>query len=122
MNAVLSPEERNALYEQILVRLSGIGDIWIALAAERFDTAERLAAEYADELRLVLDDLGFGEGTGQAIELSAPREVLRRVLGRLRELAEGEAEQTHEEWAQAAKVVKRHRLVVKTCDRILPTL
>jgi hypothetical protein len=71
---------------QILDRLSGIEDIWLAASTERYETADRLGREYSDELRLLLDDLGWGDGPeAQTVELTTAPDVLRRVFGRLRD-------------------------------------
>jgi len=50
----ITPGQRDALYEQILDHMSGIGDVWIAVSAEDYETAGRLGREYSDELRLLL--------------------------------------------------------------------
>ncbi len=100
MALTITKEQRDALYDQILDRLSGIGDIELTIQAENFGIAKRLASEYSDDLRL-LNDLGFGDGHGEPVELTAPPEVLRRVLPRMRDLAE------------------RNRLVAEACEAVL---
>ena len=122
MSPAISAPQRDALYEQILDRLSGIGDIEVAIQAERYDTAERLGREYCDDLRLVLDDLGFGEGSGQPLELSASPEVLRRVLPRMRELAKGHVASVETQWVEAQEMRERSRLVAEACDTVLAGL
>jgi hypothetical protein len=52
--------QRDALHGQILDRLSGIGDIEVAIRRNHV-VAERFGREYSDELRLLLDDLGVGD-------------------------------------------------------------
>ena len=87
MSLTITAPQRGALYDQILDRLSGIGDIEVAIQAENYDDAERIGREYSDDLRLLLDDLGIGDGDGEPVELTTDPEVLRRVLPRLRRLA-----------------------------------
>jgi hypothetical protein len=71
VGVTISHAQRDAVYDRILDRLSGIEDIWLAASGERYETADRLGREYSDELRLVLDDLGWGDGPGvEAIELT----------------------------------------------------
>lgn len=41
MTLTVTAEQRDALYDQILDRLSGIGDIEMVVQAENFDVAER---------------------------------------------------------------------------------
>ena len=45
-----TPEQRDALYDQILDRLSGIGDIEVAIRSQNYEAAERL-----DRLTDVID-------------------------------------------------------------------
>ncbi len=93
MAVTITAEQRDALYDRILNRLSGIDDVWMAASSADYDTADRLGREYSDELRLVLDDLGWGDGPGgEAIELTTEVDVLRRVFGRLRDSTAGERE------------------------------
>lgn len=54
----LTAEQRDALYEHILVRLTGINDINISLEQGEFGEVARLCDEFADFLRLLHDDLG----------------------------------------------------------------
>lgn len=122
MSPTVTWQQRNALYDQILDRLSGIGDIEIAIQAKRFEMAERLGREYCDDLRLLLDDLGFGDGSGEPVELGAPPEVLRRVLPRMRERAKGHIASVEEQWAEAEEMKERSRLVTEACDTVLAGL
>jgi hypothetical protein len=122
MNLVITPEQRDALYDQILDRLSGIGDIELAIQFGHYDDAERLGREYSDDLRLLLDDLGLGHGNGEPVELTSPPEVLRRVLPRLRELAESHSAGQEPEWIEASEVKERNRLVSEACDAVLSAL
>ena len=118
----ITAEQRDALYDQILDRLSGIGDVWLAVCAENYDAVDRLAQTYADDLRLVLDDLGWGDGPGGPIELSTPPDVLRRVLTRLRDAAVGLDASQQEERAEAQESAQRNRLVVEACRHVLADL
>jgi hypothetical protein len=122
MTLTLSPEQRDALYDQILDRLSGIGDIELAIEKKDFQTAERVGRKYSDELRLLLDDLGIGEGTGQPIELSSPPDVLRRLLPTLRDGAAKYSEGQEPGWLELMEIRERNRLVVEACDSVLGEL
>jgi hypothetical protein len=74
----ISSAQRDALYDQILDKLSGIGDVWLAVSAQDYVAADRLGRAYSDDLRLVLDDLGWDDGPPlAAIELTTPSDVLR---------------------------------------------
>lgn len=122
MTVTITPGQRDALYDQILDRLSGIGDIELAIQMENYDAAERLGREYSDDLRLLLDDLGFGHGDGSPVTLTSPPDVLRRVLPRLRELAEGMAESQEPEWVETRELRDRNRLVAEACTSVLLSL
>ena len=122
MIPTISAEQRDALYDQILDRLSGIGDIELAIRSEDYDNAERLGREYCDDLRLLLDDLGLGDGNGEPVELTAPPEVLRRVLSRLRQIAEDHTAGLEPEWAEIAALKERNRLVSEACVAVLASL
>jgi len=122
MTPTITPEQRDALYDQILDRLSGIGDIEMAIESENYAAAERIGREYSDDLRLLLDDLGFGDGTREPVELSTPPEVLRRVLPRLRKLALNHTAGLESEWAEVHEMKERNRLVSEACDVALAGL
>lgn len=121
-NPTLTSEQRNALYDEILVRLTGIGDVLTVIESGEFDKAERLADEFADYLRLLVDDLGWGEMRSGTVELDSPPELVRRTAQRLRLLAEdgdGEMEEARtsiQEWDRRSELVRR------TCDQLLEEL
>jgi hypothetical protein len=122
MNLTITASQRDALYDQILDRLSGIGDIEVAIRSENYSDAERLGREYSDDLRLLLDDLGLGEGSGEPVDLTSPPEVLRRVLPRLRSLAERHNTSLESEWTEAKELKERNRLVSEACEAVLAGL
>jgi hypothetical protein len=114
--------QRDALYEQVIVRLSAIDSIPLAARNGEPETAERLAREHSDYLRLLLDDLGFVVGTGKGVELSSPPDLLRRALENLRDLAEQQRTEEADERREAKKSGKQNRLVRTTCQFLLGTL
>ncbi|MBS1861964.1 MAG: hypothetical protein JSS68_09655 [Actinobacteria bacterium] len=119
----ITTKQRDALYDQVLDRPSGIGDIWLAASSEKYGTADRLGREYSDELRLVLDDLGWGDGPDEEmIELTAPTEVLQRLFTRLREAAISERSHGAADWAESRQLQERNRLIAETCEKILASL
>lgn len=122
MTLRISAAHRDALYEQILDRLSGIGDVWLKVDSGDYEAATKLGEEYADHLRLILDDLGWGEGPGRSIELSAPPDVLRRVFNRLLATAAGQRLSEEPEWAETREQEERIRLVTEACETVLADL
>jgi hypothetical protein len=118
----ISAAHRDALYQQVAEHISGIGDVWLAVAAEDFDTATRLGREYSDDLQLVLDDLGWGNGPGRAIELTTAPDVLRRVISRLQDSAAGQRASEEPEWTRSRDMEERNRLVSEACQIVLAGL
>ncbi len=94
----------------------------MALRLENYEAAERLAREYCDDLRLLLDDLGIGRGSGAPVALTTPPDVLRRVLPRLRELAEGLNASHEPAWLEARQLRTRNLLVAEACTTVLSDL
>jgi hypothetical protein len=118
----ITAAQRDALYDQILDRLSGIGDIEVAIQAEKYEAAESLGREYSDDLQLLLDDLGFGDGSGEAVELTAPAALLRRVLPRMRDVADRHTAGLEAEWIEILEIKERNRLVSEACRSVLAGL
>jgi hypothetical protein len=122
MRVTITAEQRDALYDQILDRLTGIGDIEMAVQAANFEAAERLGQEYSDDLRLLVDDLGFGESHGEAVTLTTSPEVLRRTLIRLRDLAAAHSASQEAELAELREIKDRSRLVTEACASVLDAI
>jgi hypothetical protein len=122
MSVRITAAERDALYEQIYVRLSGIDEVWMAAEANDYARAERVAQEFSDDLRLILDDLGWGEGSGKPLELTTPPDVLRRICTRMRCRAEAQRELEAEEWAERQPREERAERALETCRRVLGEL
>lgn len=122
MSITITAAQRDALYDQILDRLTGIGDIEMAIRTGNLEEAERLAREYADDLQLLVNDLGVGEGTGEAIALISPPQVLRRVLLRLRELAVGHAASLEDALEEIQRIRVRSRHIADACASVLDEL
>lgn len=121
MPITLSAEHRDALYDLILIRLSGLGDLWPMIEREDFQEADRLGREFADALRLVLDDLGWGEH-GTVVTLTLPPAELTRTFARLREHAERSRRAHEVELAEEHDVLERAQLAVAACDHVLNAL
>ena len=122
MSLTISAAQRDALYDQILDRLSGIGDIELAIAAKNYEDAERIGRDYCDDLRLLLDDLGLGEGDGQPVELSSAPELLRRILPRMRKQADDYTASLEPEAIEVHEITERNRLVSQACEAVLSGL
>jgi hypothetical protein len=119
VTVTITAEERDALYEEVYARLSGIDDVWLTISSENYEEAERVAREFSDYLRLLLDDLGWGEGSGESLELTTPPEVLRRIFTRMRDVAEVQRAQEEQERAEVQAREEQAQCLMETCERVL---
>jgi aminoglycoside phosphotransferase family enzyme len=86
---VLNRKQRNAVYQDVLNRLSAIGDIYILIEQGEHAEARRLRAQFDEELRL-LDDLGWAkDDPADSYPLTMPLAQLARVIRRLHERSSG---------------------------------
>lgn len=122
----ITAAQRDALYDQILARLSGASDLWMLIRTEQFAEADRLGRAISDDLRLILDDLGWGDGGGEEVRLTTPPDVLRRALSRHchdalhREASEiPERVEARREMDEARE---RNHQIVRACRRVLAEL
>jgi hypothetical protein len=116
----LTPSERDILYQSLLVRLTGINDIYTAIEDENWDVAGRLSCEFSDLLRLA-QDLGWGSESREAT-LTAPPEVLRGALSRLRERAKTAENEELAEREELAAQGHQNQLLQDICTRHLSGL
>ncbi|HVD41542.1 MAG TPA: hypothetical protein VNC16_11155 [Solirubrobacterales bacterium] len=118
----ITAAERDALLEQIHTRLTGIDEVWTATEAEDWEQAEKVAQGFADELRLVVEDLGWGETSGETIELTAEPEVLRRVLTRMQKRGEARREVEEGERTDLRLREEQTAQLLELCQRVLGEL
>lgn len=121
MTLTITAEQRDVLYEEIVIRLSGIDGVWLAVKEKDFEAARRLTREFSGLLAL-LDDLGFGERIGEAVELTAPPDILRRALERLREIAKSQSAKEERERTEAQKASTQNELLLETCQSAIASL
>ncbi len=81
-----------------------------------------MGVAYSDRLRLIVEDLGWGDGRGEPVELKTPPDVLRRALGQLREEARSLDASEERERAELRENEERNRLVMETCENVLGEL
>jgi hypothetical protein len=85
MAITIDVDQRNALYDLLRLRISGLSDVSMALEKREYPDAARLGRWYAAELRL-LDDLGWAERSERtSFELTMSADELRPLLIRLQE-------------------------------------
>lgn len=122
MSVRITAAERDALYEQIVVRLSGIDEVWLAVEAKDYARAGQVGREFSDDLRLILDDLGWGAGRGEPLDLATPPDVLQRVCKRIQGKAEAQRETEEEERARGQEREEQTQQVLETCRRLIGEL
>lgn len=116
----ITSAQRDAVYGQVLDRLSVAGDLSLLVQQGDLGAARRLAREVSDDLQLVLDALGWGEtSSGSDVELDLPAEQLRRTFARLRERAVEQKETSSQALAETQAPHEQSVIVIETCDQVL---
>ena len=127
----ITAAQQDALRDQVLDRLSGVGDIELAVRSGDYSTAKRVGREYSDDLLLLLNDLELGRKDGDGddedqgkkpVSLTTPPEVLRRVLPRLQESAEGHSASYDPELSEIQEIRERDQLVSEACEAVMCSL
>lgn len=119
MSIAISGEERNALYERIVMQLNGIDGVYRAIEEEDWERAQRLGQEFSDLLRFVCEDLGWGENAASAFQLQTPPDVLARAAGAVREMAKFDVAQFESERRDAEEREAEARNLQQICERLL---
>jgi hypothetical protein len=119
MTITIGSEERDALYTRILVRLSGIDTVFRSVQLEDWEDAQQLGREFSDLLRLVCDDLGWGERDEESYSLQTPPDVLARAAEALRGLAAVDREHYERQGEVIEAMLRDVTSLQLTCDRIL---
>ncbi len=122
MSITITGRQRELLYSTIIGRLPGVDSIWWAVQSEEWEKAQQFSREFSDMLRLVVDDLGWGEGREEAVELTTPPEVLQRTIEVLKREALVEDHEQRENRLKVAEVEIERADTVEACDAILEQL
>jgi hypothetical protein len=122
MSITITKEERDALYERIVTRLNGIDGVYRAVEEEDWGEAQKLGQEFSDLLRFVCEDLGWGEGAEESLDLKAPADVLARAAVTLRDLAKDDASHFEGERRGAEEHEGEARNLQQVCERLLGEL
>ena len=122
--AIINAEQRDAIYDLLLGRLTFLPDLLKAVEQEDFETANRLVREFTEDFRL-LADLGWGPDQRSEFPLTIPAANLTAILERLRAEAQGglseSAEERESREAEEASR-RRWRIVVDTASELLAEL
>ncbi|HET9675975.1 MAG TPA: hypothetical protein VFP21_00555 [Solirubrobacterales bacterium] len=122
MKLLITGRQRDLLYDVVQDRLTGIDRVWWSVQNGEWDDAHRLAREYSNLLRLVVDGLGWGRNHQEAVELRSPPDVLQGALEAIRrEVALENPEQMRLRLRAAeAQVDRQHAL--DACEELLTKL
>lgn len=120
MALVLTTDERNALRDQIFDRLPGIDDVWLSAKTGDFEAAHRLAREYADDLQLLNECLGWDENPdSEQFPLDLPADLLKRVFTRHGQLALMRDTEEEKERSDLRDNREANVFLIETCKRAL---
>jgi len=123
MSITLSAQERDELYHRIVIRLTGIDDVYTAVEEEDWTTAQRLGEEFSDLLRLVCSDLGWGdEAQKDSFPLRTPPEILRPAIENLREMVSHDRARLEGERTKVTEELDEADHLDKVYERILANL
>jgi hypothetical protein len=122
MTVTISGKERDGLYERIVTRLNGIDDVYRAVEAEDWPTAQELGQEFSDLLQFVCADLGWGPRKAESFRLGSPPGVLSRVARVVRDLARVDGAHFEGEKRIAEAHELQARRLRETCERVLEEL
>jgi hypothetical protein len=122
MTITITKEERDALYERIVVRLNGLDDVNRVVEQGDWGEAQKLGQEFSDLLRFVCSDLGWGERGEETLSLSTPHDVLTRSAEAIRDLARCDVKQFESERQAAEELEKEAHYLQQACERILGDL
>jgi hypothetical protein len=124
MAIAITARQRDALYEEILTRFSGIDVIYRAAQEGELAKAQERGRVYADLLLLVLNDLGWGDSATnfEEIELTTAPDVLRRCLNHLLGSAADQLALEEREQARNRAEMSEMQFVVDTCVGVLKEL
>lgn len=118
----ISVDERDALFNRIILRLNGIDAVQIAAEDEDWKRAAALGQEFSDLLALICIDLGWGPGVGAEVTLRTPPEILGRAV----QVVEREAQADHQIYEQdlleAQQAVDGAETLLGICRRIRAAL
>ncbi|MGN6254527.1 MAG: hypothetical protein ACTHO8_06050 [Solirubrobacterales bacterium] len=122
MSIAITGRQRELFYGIVLSRLTAIDGVWRAVEDHEWEDAQRLGREFSDLLRLVVDDLGWGEGREEAIRFTTPPDVLQRAIQILRREALVEDDEQREKRLEVAETQIERADAVEACDEILAQL
>lgn len=122
MSVTITRAQRDALYEEVLCDLTGVGDIYLCLDKGDAEQARRLWERFEGQLRL-LDEIGWGAvEPRERFSIELPDEILVRALGWLQERAEQAVGSHISEPKDGVEVAQRGLRVLGACRDVLGQL
>jgi putative protein kinase ArgK-like GTPase of G3E family len=122
MTVTITRAQREALYQEMLTDLSGVGDIYITLNAGNGDGARRLWQRFDAELRL-LDQLGWDAADPrEQVAVDLRPGSLVRVLAHMQERAEHTVSEELADRDENRAIAQRAVEVLAACRSVLAQL
>jgi hypothetical protein len=119
----ISPEQRRALYKRMLDQLRSFDDLMNAVEAGDLESAYRSGRRFLDALRLIQEEIGWGEHHAGSLELRCiPSQELSSILNRIREEAAAQHERERPEQEEFQATWNATGLVRDTCDELIALL
>jgi hypothetical protein len=116
----INRSQRDAIYEEVVLDLHGIGDIAIALDGDDYDIARRYRRRFEDDMRL-LDDIGWEPGQDrEEYELTMPADDLARLVGYFSKMLGASLREHFAEPDDARRLVERELAAQTAFAGILP--
>jgi hypothetical protein len=119
MSITITGRQRELLYDVIVSRITAIDRVWLAVEAKEWKEARLLSREFSDLLRLVGDDLGWGEGREEAVQLTVPPDVLQGAIEVIKREALVEDDEQRQNRLEVAQIQIEREDTVEACDGIL---
>lgn len=122
MTITITGAQRDLLWEEFVVLLTGIDSLMGAVYAKDFERGAELGRVYGDALTFVGTDLGWGPGSGDPIELRTDPAIVRRVMGYFRDKRALWQRLEQSEATSLSDAVDRSHFLMETCDEVLREL
>jgi hypothetical protein len=114
----ISRDERDLLFDRILIRLNGLDAVQLAVGDEDWDTAAALAEEYGALMAVVCADLKWGPQQGMKFQLNSPPDLLARAIRVIEREARADCSIFQDELIAARHRAKTAETLLRVCQRI----
>jgi hypothetical protein len=118
----ISPHQRDLFYEVVVNRITAIDEVWLAIEKRDWAKAQSLGREFADILRFLTEDVGWGDRGSSSIELVNPPDALLRVMQVIAREAAVEDEEERDKRLELAQADLDREEALRICAEIIAKL